>query len=117
MTDLYPDRCSSCGLSRKQTTRHIDQGHFAAERANIELDETYRLLRAVIESCKHQPADAIRHQLVGLMPETRALDPEVATKMREKGMGHLVTRSEQNVLAGWASYGYPEPPAMTEERP
>lgn len=71
-----------------------------------ELDSTYRHLRAVIENCKTMDAAAIRHQLVGLLPEVQDPDPDLAKRLREKGMGHLTDRAEQLAQDGWAEYGY-----------
>lgn len=70
------------------------------------MDSTYAHLRAVIENCKHSPVDAIRHQLVGLLPEVRDMEPEHKDALRAKGMGHLVDRHEQDIARNWADYGY-----------
>jgi len=88
--------------ARKALDRAWDEGTRLAD----ELDSTYRHLRAVIENCKHSPVDAIRHQLVGLLPEVQTFDPEVAARMREKGMGHLVDLQEERAQEAWAEYGY-----------
>ena len=80
-----------------------------------ELDSTYAHMRAVIENCKHTPVEAIRHQLVGLLPEVQGFEPEVEREMREKGMGHLVDRQNWLVQGNWSEYGYGEPPEGWEK--
>lgn len=90
--------------------KRMEQQSDFADRFAEELDSTYRHLRAVIENCRHQDAAAIRHQLVGLLPEVQTHDPDVAAKMREKGLGHLVERQEWMAQGNWSDYGYGEPP-------
>jgi hypothetical protein len=79
-----------------------------------ELDSTYAHLRAVIENCKHTDVAAIRHQLVGLLPEVQDLEPEVANRMRAKGMGHLADRHADLVRSNWSDFGYPDEPLAKE---
>lgn len=72
-----------------------------------ELDTTYAHLRAVVENCKRQnDPEAIRHQLVGLLPECRELDPERAQALRDTGHGDLVDLHNAKVAESWAEYGY-----------
>ena len=87
-----------------------------ADDAAAEIDSTYAHIRAVIENCKHMPVEAIRHQLVGLLPEVREMEPTAKREMREHGLGHLVERHEWMVQGNWADYGYGEPPEGWAER-
>jgi hypothetical protein len=99
--------------ARKALDRAWDEsGQLAGE-----LDSTYARLRAVIENCKHATVEVIRHQLVGLMPETREMDPESAARMRAEGMGNLVDRADELAREGWRRYGYGDDGAAeTEQR-
>lgn len=94
--------------NRTSFVRRMEQQDEWHDRACTLHDSTYAHLRAVIENCKTATAEAIRHQLVGLLPETREMEPEVAARMREHGLGHLVDLQEQRVQANWAEYGYGE---------
>ena len=101
--------CLFCGGDMTDGQVRRQDFWFDNEKRNSdEIDSTYAHLRAVIENCKTMDAAAIRHQLVGLLPETRFPDPELQTRLREKGMGHLADRGEQAAREGWAQYGYPE---------
>lgn len=103
-----PDRSDEIRVERLiEKLRQAQEDH---DRTLGELDSTYRHMRAVVENCKHSPVDAIRHQLVGLLPEVQGFEPEVVREMREKGMGHLVERQEWLVQGNWSDYGYGDPP-------
>lgn len=119
-------RCPTCGGSahalsaeaapkfgREYQHRHarkrLDEAWWESDRLAIENESTYAHLRAVIENCAHSPVDAIRHQLVGLLPEVREIEPERRQKMLDAGMGHLVERHEAQVRENWAAFGYPSP--------
>jgi hypothetical protein len=92
---------------RSGLIRRMDREREWADRTGTDLDSIYAHLRAVIENCKTMDSGAIHHQLVGLLPEVRSLDLDVAARMREKGLGHLVDRSEATAKAAWAEFGYP----------
>jgi hypothetical protein len=92
--------------TRSSFVKRMDQRDDWADVAGRHHDSTYAHLRAVIENCKTATPDAIRHQLVGLLPETRDLEPEAKSQMRSGGLGNLVERHESNIRAGWAKYGY-----------
>lgn len=127
-------RCPTCGGSahaldaitapkfggreyqHRYARKRLDEAWKDSDRMAAELDSTYRHLRAVIENCKHVPVEAIRHQLVGLLPEVQTPDPDVAERMRKQGMGHLVERQEWMAQGNWSDYGYGEPPAGWEKR-
>ena len=93
---------------RSSYTRRMERSWDDVRKQGAEIDATYAHLRAVIENCKTMDAAAIRHQLVGLLPETRELDPEIAARMREKGLDALADRSAELVKQGWREYGYGE---------
>lgn len=109
-----PDRphknaCHSCGgdmsdgqLRRQEFDERINNKMMA------ELDSVYAHLRAVIENCKTADVAAIRHQLVGLLPEVQPCDPDLAERLRANGMGHLVERASHFAQDAWAGWGYPE---------
>lgn len=119
-------RCPTCGGSahaldavtaprvhgrpyeHRYARKRLDEAWKESDRLSAECDSTYAHLRAVIENCKHMPVEAIRHQLVGLLPEVQTFDPDVAARMREQGLGHLVERQEQAARAAWDEYGYGE---------
>lgn len=108
-----PDHCLFCGgtLTEGQKRRH-DQEFADHRAAEHELDSTYGHLRAVIENCRQtKNIDAIRHQLVGLLPEVRPMDAGQAGQLRERGMGHLVERHEAGVQEAWREFGYGGPDA------
>jgi hypothetical protein len=106
VADLYKDRCESCGLSREQVEKHHDRATDEGTRLCDELDSIYAHIRAVAENCKHSDVQAIRHQLVGLLPEVREIEPERAERMRESGLGNLVDLQTERVREAWASFGY-----------
>jgi hypothetical protein len=83
-----------------------EQSETELRRADGELESTYAHLRAVIDNCRHSPVEAIRHQLVGLLPETRDLEPEVEQQMLAQGLDHLVERHKGLVRDAWAEFGY-----------
>lgn len=126
---MRPDddtRCPTCGGSAhaldattrpkfggrehypKGARKALDRAWDESGRLADELDSTYAHLRAVIDNCKQTDATAIRHQLVGLLPEVRDMEPDQKDRMRSKGMGHLVERHERTIRANWAEYGYGE---------
>lgn len=111
-------RCLVCGLlvERDKARERAHSAQEEADRLAAELDSTYGHLRAVIENCKHTPVEAIRHQLVGLLPEVQGFEPEVEREMRDKGMGHLVDRQRWMVQGNWSDYGYGEPPEGWETK-
>jgi hypothetical protein len=94
-------------IAEKRLHRLEDEEAHAA-RIAIEMETICASLRAVIENCRTMPVEAIRHQLVGLLPEVQPLPPDLAQRMREKNMGHLVDRHEAMTRANWAEFGYPE---------
>lgn len=103
-------RCNTCGGDLKTAGQARRQEW--DERQNLaamdKLDSTNAHLRAVIENAKTATVEAIRHQLVGLLPDVRDMDPEFKERLRAKGMGHLVEHHEAMVKANWAKFGYPE---------
>jgi hypothetical protein len=107
-----PEQRSEIERLREKLSRAQDDH----DKTLAELDSTYRHLRAVIENCKHSPVEAIRHQLVGLLPEVQGFEPEVEREMREKGLGDLVERQRWMVQGNWSDYGYGEPPQGWETR-
>lgn len=127
-------RCPTCGGSahalsaiaaakfggreyqHRYARKRLDEAWDESDRLANELDSTYAHLRAVIENCKHTDSAAIRHQLVGLLPEVQTFDPDVAARMRENGLGHLVERGEWLARGNWSDYGYGEPPEGWERK-
>lgn len=120
-------RCPTCGGSahalsaiaapkfgreyqHRYARKRLDEAWKESDRMATEIDSTYAHLRAVIENCKTTDAAAIRHQLVGLLPETREMEPERKAELRAADMGHLVERHEAQVRENWAGYGYGEEP-------
>lgn len=71
-----------------------------------ELDSLRAYVRTVVENCKHTTVEGIRHQLVGLLPETQPLPPDLEASMREKGMTDLVDLHNSRVQQAWKDYGY-----------
>lgn len=102
LTDWLADRTQSSFVKR------LDQVDEWYDRLGRESDSTYSHLRAVIENCKTATPEMIRHQLVGLLPETREMEPAEAARMREHGLGTLVDLQELRVREGWKQYGYGE---------
>lgn len=99
--------CLRCGgdMTDGQLRRQdFDEKHH--DETMAELDSTYCHLRAVIENCRHSSVDAVRHQLVGLLPEARDFEPEVKEQMRAGGMADLVDIQAERVRQAWADYGY-----------
>lgn len=94
-------------LARHGVPKALERAWEHADQQADELDSIYAHIRAVAENCKTTDVAAIRHQLVGLLPECQGLDPERERLMRERGMGHLVEQRQADVRAAWASYGYP----------
>ena len=90
--------------------RRLERERELSNKIDEESESTYRHIRAVIENCKHQDAAAIRHQLVGLLPEVRTFDPDEAQKMRDAGLGHLVDRQEYLAQGNWSDFGYGDAP-------
>jgi len=123
-------RCPTCGGSahaldavtrerfggREYVPRYarkaLDAAWGESDRLADELDSTYAHMRAVIENCKRTDSAAIRHQLVGLLPEVRPMSPEATEKARAEGgqWAALVERHEARVRENWAKLGYPEAP-------
>ncbi|HMF60922.1 MAG TPA: hypothetical protein VK595_11150 [Vicinamibacterales bacterium] len=111
-------RCPTCGGSahaldavarpkfggREYTPRDarkaLDRAWDESDRMASEIDSTYAHLRAVIENAKTMPAEAIRHQLVGLLPEVQSASDE----LREK-FPALAERLDTGARAAWAEYG------------
>lgn len=113
MADKRPHKkaCHRCGGD--MTVGQLSRQRFeekCAEQDMVELETTYAHLRAVVGNCgkprKGSRLAAIRHQLVGLLPEVRTYDPAEAEEMRAKGLGDLVDRRNDLAREGWAEYGY-----------
>ena len=88
--------------------RHLDYANDEIDRLAIEVDSTYAHIRSVAENCKTATPEAIRAQLVGLLPEVRDMDEELKNRLLARGMGHLVERHAEMVRKNWADFGYPE---------
>ena len=102
--------CPTCGgavhanhatLTPKGARAALERSWDDAAQLATELDSTYRHIRAVIENCKHSPAEVIRQQLVGLLPEVRGPSDE----LRER-FPALAARQDEAVQAAWAEYGF-----------
>lgn len=100
---------------RAGVPKRLSEAWDREQEVTAELESTYAHIRAVVENCKHSPVGAIRHQLVGLLPEVRTFDPDVAARMRAKGLGHLVERQEHAASVAWAEYGYGGPVPDSKE--
>lgn len=81
----------------------LDSAWGESDRMAQELDSTYAHLRSVIENFKQTDVAAIRHQLVGLLPEVQGPSDEMRQRMPD-----LAKLTEQRAQEAWASYGYPE---------
>jgi hypothetical protein len=110
-----PEKTDWKAIAEKMQRRLEDEAVQVA-RVSIELDSTYAHLRAVVENCKHVPVEAIRHQLVGLLPECQEMEPDLIKRLREKDLGHLADRHQALVRDNWAEYGYGEASADSESR-
>lgn len=114
-------RCPTCGGSahaldaitapkfggreyqHRYARKRLDEAWKESDRLAGELDTLLAYLRAVIENCKTVDAAAIRHQLVGLLPEVKPPSDDLRAKFPD-----LAAIQDENVRDAWARYGYPE---------
>lgn len=99
--------CLSCGGD--MTDGQVRRQDFAIKldmQTGDDLESLRAHLRAVVENCRHTTVEGIRHQLVGLLPETQPLPPDLEAALREQGMTHLVDQHNSRVQQAWKDYGY-----------
>lgn len=95
-------------LIAKARKRVQEQADYAAD-----ADAAYESLRAgvlaVIDHCKTMPVETIRILLVGLLPETQDLEPDVRARMIAAGGEALVEHIDELTREAWQSFGYDGP--------
>lgn len=118
----HDTRCPTCGGSAhaldataraafggrefvpKGPRKALDLAWDESDKLANELDSTYAHLRAVISLCEGADVAAIRHRLVGLLPEVQPPSSELRERLPD-----LAARRDATVREAWAEYGYEGP--------
>jgi uncharacterized Zn finger protein (UPF0148 family) len=117
-------RCPACGGSAHAldaTTRErfgrrefipqgarkaLDKAWDESARLADEIDSVYAHLRAVVENCRQTgDVEAIRHQLVGLLPEVQPASEGLRERFPE-----VADLRDRQAREAWVRYGYPSKP-------
>lgn len=101
MPDSGPREAPVDATFTPKAAKALDRAWAESDRLADELESLETHLRAVIENCEHMDVGAIRHQLVGLLPEVRPPSAELCEKLPD-----LAARRDEAVREAWAGYGY-----------
>ena len=71
------------------------------ERVCDQLDAVVAAVKALIGQARELEPEAMRHALVGLLPEVQPIDPA-----KLAGRPDLIERDRERVRAAWREYGY-----------